>query len=452
MKKNDIVITDIISFSSEGYGIGKIDEYVLFVPYTCTGDKVKVKIINVKKNILFCKVEEFIEKSDSHSEPSCGSYKQCGGCTLLHINYNKQLEFKKTKVEDAIRRIGKLDVKVHDVCPSDCTGYRNKTLIPVGLDKNGKITCGFFRRKSHDIIDMDNCIIQDKSADEICKAVISWMYEYDIKPYDFKTNKGIVRHIYIRKAFSSGKMMAGVVANADKLPFEKELAEKLAENPDVVSVICNVNKKATNVILGEKTNILYGEEYLEDTLLDKTFKIGSLSFYQINRNQTENLYSKAKELLKLTENDVLYDIYCGIGTIGICIGDNVKKIIGVEIIPEAVELAKENALLNGIINSEYFVGKAENMSFPDNEKPTAVVIDPPRKGCDKKMIDTLLELSPEKICYISCDPATLARDLKIFSESGKYKIGDVYPFDMFPNTEHVEAVVLLQQLSLPDGK
>ncbi len=445
MKKNDFVTTDIVSYSSEGVGIGKIDEYVLFVPYTCIGDRVKVKILKIKKNILYCKAYEFINKASSHIEPVCNCYDKCGACSLLHMNYPSQLELKRNKVSEAIKRIGKLNLFVHPVTPSKNKEYRNKVLIPVGESESGELVFGFYRRKSHNIIKMNKCVIQDNVINKICNAVIDWMSEHSVKPYDYETGKGTVRHIYIRKAYGNNTIMAGVVANRQTIPFKNELVSILTSIPEVVSVIHNVNLTGTNVILGEKTNILWGEEYLQDTLLNKKFLIGSLSFYQINRAQTEKLYSKAGELLSLNENDILYDIYCGIGTIGICLGEKAKKIIGVEVVQEAVELARKNAELNGIKNYEYFVGKAEEISFSDKDKPTAVVIDPPRKGCDSALIDTLLELKPEKICYISCDCATLARDLKIFSESGLYSIGDIYPFDMFPNTEHVECCVLLSK-------
>lgn len=445
MKKNDFTVTDIVSMSSDGIGIGKIEQYVLFVPFTCIGDKVKVKILKVKNNIVYCKVHEYIEYSDAHREPPCNCYDKCGACSLLHISYEKQLEFKKSKVEEAIKRIGKLSLDVAPVKPSAESGYRNKVLVPVGTSENGELIYGFFRKKSHNIIKMEKCVIQDKIVAVICDKVIDWMKKYNIKPYDFDTGTGIIRHIYIRKAFSKNTVMAGVVANCNNLPFEKELVDTLTEIPEIISIIHNVNQINTNVILGSKTKVLWGDEYLTDTLLGKKFYIGSLSFYQINPIQTDNLYRKAGELLKLNKNDILYDIYCGIGTIGICLGDNVKKIIGVEVVPEAVELARKNAKINNIENFEYLTGKAEEITFSGKDKPTAVVIDPPRKGCDAELIDTLLKLKPEKICYISCDCATLARDLKIFNESGLYDIGNVYPFDMFPNTEHVECCVLLSR-------
>lgn len=452
MKKNDILIIEIVSMSSEGMGIGKNDEYVFFVPYTYIGDIVKVKILKIKKHLVYCKVIEFMEKSEFHSNFLCDNYIKCGGCSLLHIKYEKQLEFKKTKVCDAIKRIGKLDVKVHDVTPSNEFGYRNKVLVPVGEDSEGNNVYGFFRRKSHDITDTAGCLIQDKCVNEICEKILSWMNDFGIKAYNAETGNGTVRHIYVRKAFSTGKMMAGVVAAKKEFKGKSELPSYLCDIDGVSSVILNYNPEKTNVILGKETFVLHGEEYLTDSLLGKEFLIRSLSFYQINREQTERLYKKAGELLQLTYDDVLYDIYCGIGTIGICLGDNVKKVIGAEIIPEAVELAKINANKNNIADYEYIVGKAEDISFVDKEHPTAVVIDPPRKGCDEKLIETLLKLKPDKICYISCDCATLARDLKIFKDIGEYIIGDIYPFDMFPNTEHVECCVLLQRPSLPDGK
>lgn len=452
MQKNEYFDVEIISMSSDGAGVCRIDGTVVFVPFALVGDFLKVKILKVKKNIAFGKIAEVIRPSEFRVNPSCGSFGKCGGCSLLHMTYESQLEYKRNKVSEAIKRIGKLNVDIEKTVPSEPFGYRNKALIPVGKDKEGKLCAGFYRRQTHDIIPFEKCVIENDVVSVICKKVTEWMEETETAPYDSETGKGCVRHIYIRRAELDNKIMCGIVTSTEKLKNEGLLIEKLASVEGVSSVINNINKEKTNVILGNNTQVLWGEKYLTDTLLGKEFIIGSMSFYQINRNQCERLYKKAGELLQLTENDVLYDIYCGIGTIGISLGDKVKKLIGVEIVPEAVELARINAERNGIKNAEYYVGKAENMSFEGDEKPTAVVIDPPRKGCDPALIETLLKLEPEKICYISCDPATLARDLKIFSESGKYSIGTVYPFDMFPQTEHVEAVVLLQRLSLPDGK
>lgn len=443
MRKNECFEVEIVSMSSDGSGVARVDGTVVFVPFALPGDLLEIKILKVKNNIAFGKIAEVIKASPLRVAPLCSDFGKCGGCSLMHMSYQGQLEYKKQKVCDAIKRIGKLEAEVENVVCSDEEGYRNKALVPVSYDEEGNICAGFYRRRTHDIIPFEKCVIENSSVGQICECVLKWMKEENIKPYNQETGKGTIRHIYFRRAALEGKIMCGVVSAFEKLPAEEKLADMLFEIPGVSSVINNINKEKTNVILGNRTKVIRGEKYLKDVLLGKEFSIGSLSFYQINRNQCERLYSKAGELLNLNEHDILYDIYCGIGTIGICLGDKVKKLVGVEIVPEAVKLAKLNAEVNGYKNAEYYVGKAEDMTFEENEKPTAVVIDPPRKGCDPALIETLLSLEPERICYISCDPATLARDLKIFAESGKYKIGKVYPFDMFPQTEHVECCVLL---------
>lgn len=448
MNKNDIVNLEIISITSEGHGVAKDGEYVYFVPYAIMGETVSVRILKIKKNIVYCRLLEVLIPSPFRREPECADFFKCGGCSLLNIDYNKQLEMKLQKVNDAIRRIGKIDYNVSKIIPSDKTyGYRNKALIPVSEDKEGNIICGFYRTRTHDVINMNECQIQDPDAFRVVYAVRKWMEEYKIKPYNEKDGTGFVRHIFFRKGIHTAEIMAGIVTFNKKTPHIDKLKNIIIENvPEVTSVIVNINNKKTNVILGDEILTLHGEKYITDKILNKTFKIGSLSFFQVNPYNVGNLYQAAIDMLSPEKDDVLFDIYCGIGTIGICASHKVKEVIGVEIIPEAIELAKENAKINNADNCTFYTGKAEEIIFKlieNNNRPTAVILDPPRSGCDKTLIDEIIKLKPEKICYVSCDVATLARDLNIFKESGQYNINEIIACDMFPNTPHVECCVLL---------
>ncbi len=448
MKKNDIKKLNIISVTSEGNGVAKEEEYVFFVPYALVGEEVNVKILKIKKNIVYTKLIEVLKPSPNRITPLCDNFYKCGGCTYLNMNYENQLEYKLKKINDALERIGKLDIKANYIIPSPViSGYRNKALIPVSKDLSGNIICGFFKNRTHNVIDMEECYIQDKDAFGVVKTVKEWMNKFNIEPYDEINHKGLIRHIYYRKGVHTGDIMAGIVSYNKSIPHLNELTDMLLENiSSVKSVILNINDKHTNVILGEKTITLYGTPYITDKICGLTFKIGSLSFFQVNPCNVGNLYNKAIEFLNLNKNDILFDIYCGIGTIGLSAANKVKEVIGVEIIPEAVEYARENANINNITNAIFYTGKAEDVIYKMEEEqntPTAIILDPPRAGCDKSLICEIIKLKPEKICYVSCDPATLARDLKIFSESGEYKIKEVIGCDMFPNTFHVESVALL---------
>lgn len=457
MNKNEIIKLNIVSVTSEGFGVAKNNEFVFFVPYAIEGEEVNARILKVKKNIVYCRLVEVITPSPARITPECEIFHKCGGCSYLNINYEKQLEYKLKKINDALMRIGKLDICADGIIPSPVLrNYRNKALIPVASDKDGNIVCGFFRNRTHDVIDMNGCLIQDKDAFKVTECIKKWMNEFNIQPYDEKTHTGMIRHVFFRKGIHTGEIMAGIVSYKENIPHLEELKQILIDSVcNISSIIVNINNKNTNVILGDKVNVIYGKEYISDKILNLTFNIGSKSFFQVNPYNVENLYSKAISLMELNENDIVFDIYCGIGTIGLCTAEKVKEVIGVEVIPEATRYADENAKLNGFTNAKFYTGKAEDVIYKmieENNRPTAVFLDPPRAGCEKSLIEEIIKLKPEKICYVSCDVATLARDLKIFEDSGLYKVKSVTGCDMFPETYHVETVALLQQLSLPDGK
>lgn len=448
MNKNEILKLNIVSVTSEGFGVAKENGFVFFVPYAIEGEEVLARVLKIKKNIIYCRLEEVITRSSSRITPECDVFPKCGGCSYLHMNYDKQLEYKLKKINDALDRIGKLDIKADEIIPSPVIyNYRNKALIPVSSDKDGNIICGFYRNHTHDAIDMSTCLIQDKDAFKIADCIKKWMNEFKISPYDEKTQTGTVRHIYFRKGIHTGEVMAGIVSYKENIPHLEELKQILLESvKNISSIIVNINNKNTNVILGDIIKVIYGKEYISDKICNLTFNIGSKSFFQVNPYNVENLYSKALSLMELNENDIVFDIYCGIGTIGLCTAKKVKEVIGVEIIPEATRFAEENAKLNGFENTKFYTGKAEDVIYKmieENNRPTAVFLDPPRAGCKKSLIEEIIKLKPEKICYVSCDVATLARDLRIFEDSGIYKVMSATGCDMFPETYHVECVVRL---------
>lgn len=453
MNKNDIKKLNIVSVTSEGFGVAKENEFVYFVPFAIEGEEVTVKILKIKKNVVYCKLVEVNTPSPYRVNPGCSHFSKCGGCSYLNISYDKQLDYKQKKVNDALKRIGKLEIETEKIIPSPVIfNYRNKALIPVSCDKNKNIICGFYRNRTHDVIDTSDCLIQDKDAFLIADTVKKWMTDFNIKPFDEISKKGLIRHIYFRKGIKTNEIMAGIVSFSENVPHLDELKNYLLSyHTHIKSIILNINDKITNVILGSKVKVLYGTPYITDIICGVTFKIGSNSFFQVNPYNVENLYLKAITSLELNKDDILFDIYCGIGTIGLCAADKVKEIIGVEVVPEAIKYANENAKLNDIKNAKFYVGKAEELIYKmieENNRPTKIILDPPRSGCEKSLIDEIIKLNPEKISYVSCDAATLARDLKYFEDSGKYKVDKVTACDMFPNTFHVESVALLVQTDL----
>lgn len=447
IKKNDEYIVEIIDNGYQGEGIAKIDGMTVFIDNVLKGEKVKIKILKVLKSQCYAKMLEIIEKSQSRNNSDCSSYSKCGGCNLRHMNYQETLKLKKSIVETNLKKSGIDGVEV-----KNCIGmenpynYRNKLQYPVGMSKEGPVM-GVFAKRSHRIIPNENCNIQNKLTQAIAKDVFQFIVENNIPVYNEENGTGEIRHIYLRIGVKTNEVMLVLVTNQRKITKEKELVAFITNKyKEIKTIVKNINTKSTNVILGQKNETLFGDGYIKDELLGVTFKISPMSFYQVNPIQTEKLYTIAIEGANLTGEETIFDLYCGIGTIGICASKYVQKIYGIETVPEAIEDAKENAKINKIENAEFIVGNVEDV-LPEfvrknKTKPDAVFIDPPRKGCDKKVIETLLEVEPQKIVYISCNPATLARDLKMLE--AKYEIKEVTPVDMFPYTSHVECVSVLK--------
>ena len=451
VEKNKEYIFDIISQGYEGEGIAKIDnKYPIFIEGALKGEKVKVRIVKVNKNFAYGKLMEVLEASEERVNPPCAIYKRCGGCKLQHASYKAQLDFKWDRVKDCVSKIGKLDPSIvkYPLGMEEPWKYRNKVQLPIGLI-NGEVKIGFFAPRSHDIIDMESCLIQDEIGDKVVKLTREWIEKFNIRPYNVDgeyDEKGVVRHIMIRRGFTTNEVMVVLVTNGEKLPHKEEFVDLMVKNiPGIKSVIQNINSKKTNVILGLESKTLWGEDTISDYIGDFRFNISPLSFFQVNPTQTEVLYGKALEYANLTGNEEVFDAYCGTGTITLFLSQKAKKVYGVEIIPQAIDNAWINAKENKVENVEFFVGESE-VVIPDlinkGVKADVVVVDPPRKGCDKKLLDAITHIDAKKIVYVSCDPSTLGRDLKVLEENG-YKTLEVQPVDMFPNTAHIENVALL---------
>ena len=451
VEKNKEYIFDIISQGYEGEGIAKIDnKYPIFIEGALKGEKVKVRIVKVNKNFAYGKLMEVLEASEERVNPPCAIYKRCGGCKLQHASYKAQLDFKWDRVKDCVSKIGKLDPSIvkYPLGMENPWRYRNKVQLPIGLI-NGEVKIGFFAPRSHDIIDMESCLIQDEIGDKVVKLTREWIEKFNIRPYNVDgeyDEKGIVRHIMIRRGFTTNEVMVVLVTNGEKLPHKEEFVDLMVKNiPGIKSVIQNINLKKTNVILGLESKTLWGEDTISDYIGDFRFNISPLSFFQVNPIQTEVLYGKALEYANLTGNEEVFDAYCGTGTITLFLSQRAKKVYGVEIIPQAIDNAWINAKENKVENVEFLVGESE-VVIPDlinkGVKADVVVVDPPRKGCDKKLLDAITNIDAKKIVYVSCDPSTLGRDLQVLEENG-YKTLEVQPVDMFPNTAHIENVALL---------
>ncbi|PWX72603.1 23S rRNA (uracil(1939)-C(5))-methyltransferase RlmD [Clostridium perfringens] len=451
VEKNKEYIFDIISQGYAGEGIAKIDnKYPIFIEGALKGEKVKVRIVKVNKNFAYGKLMEVLEASEERVNPPCAIYKRCGGCKLQHASYKAQLDFKWDRVKDCVSKIGKLDPSIvkYPLGMEEPWRYRNKVQLPIGLI-NGEVKIGFFAPRSHDIIDMESCLIQDEIGDKVVKLTREWIEKFNIRPYNVDgeyDEKGIVRHIMIRRGFTTNEVMVVLVTNGEKLPHKEEFVDLMVKNiPGIKSVIQNINSKKTNVILGLESKTLWGEDTISDYIGDFRFNISPLSFFQVNPTQTEVLYGKALEYANLTGNEEVFDAYCGTGTITLFLSQKAKKVYGVEIIPQAIDNAWINAKENKVENVEFFVGESE-VVIPDlinkGVKADVVVVDPPRKGCDKKLLDAITNINAKKIVYVSCDPSTLGRDLQVLEENG-YKTLEVQPVDMFPNTSHVENVAKL---------
>lgn len=449
--KNEEYILDIVSQGYEGEGVAKIDSYPIFIEGALKGEKVKVKIVKVNKNFAYGKLLEVIEKSEGRVEPKCKYFKKCGGCKLQHMNYETQLDFKWERVKDCIKKIGGLseDLVEYPIgMEENPYKYRNKVQLPIGMDKS-KPVLGFYAPRSHDIIDIEECLIQEEDANKISKITREWIEEFNIMPafVDGKFNKkGLLRHVMIRKGFKTGEVMVVIVATRKDLKHIDELIKKLEFHVEgLKSVVLCVNAKDTNVILTPECYTLWGEDYIQDYIGDFKFNISPLSFFQVNPMQTEVLYNKALEYAELTGKETVFDAYCGTGSITLFLSQKAKKVYGVEIVEPAIINARENAKMNNVSNTEFFVGKSEEVIpklIKEGIKADVIVVDPPRKGCDIKLLKAIGETKPERVVYVSCDPSTLARDLKILDELG-YKTEKVQPVDMFPQTAHIENIAKL---------
>ena len=481
--KNDEFELEIVDLGSTGEGIGKIDGYTLFVKDALIGDKVRVKVMKTKKNYGYARMLEIIESSEYRVESECPVARQCGGCQLQHCSYEKQLSWKEEKVANCLRRIGGVPVYTEEeyrkyknaeeqqntenaaetkppiimepiLRMDKPVHYRNKAQFPVGYDKDGNPVAGFYAGRTHSIIPQTDCLIQHECNKQIVETVLEFMKKYNVTAYDEKKNRGIVRHILTRVGKATGEVMVCLVINAKKLPYSEEFVEMIKNcgiNLEIKSITVNINRENTNVILGEKIETLYGQSYIEDYIGDIKYCISPLSFYQVNPEQTKKLYQTALEFADIKEGEVVWDLYCGIGTISLFMAREASKVCGVEIVPQAIEDAKQNAKLNNITNAEFFVGAAEDVVPTQYEKSggrlraDVVTLDPPRKGCDEKLLDTVVKMAPSRIVYVSCDPGTLARDVKVLTDKG-YEVKRVRACDMFGGSFHVETVVLLSQL------
>ena len=450
-RKNDLVTLEIEDCGIDGEGIGKADGFTVFVKDAVIGDTVTAKIIKAKKNYGYGRLMEVLKPSPYRVEPKCEFARQCGGCQLQALSYDQQLVFKTNKVKGHLERIGGFtDIPMEPIIGMDeLFHYRNKAQFPVGRNKEGKIVTGFYAGRTHNIIENRDCALGVAENKEVLDRVIAHMEKYGIEPYNEATGKGLVRHVLIRYGHFTKEVMVCLILNGNKLPKEEQLVKSLCEIPGMTSITINVNKKHSNVILGEEIRLLWGQEYITDRIGDISYQISPLSFYQVNPMQTQKLYAKALEYADLHGEETVWDLYCGIGTISLFLAQKAKFVRGVEIVPAAIENAKENAKLNGLENTEFFVGKAEQVLPREYKKngvyADVIVVDPPRKGCDETLLETMIEMNPERIVYVSCDSATLARDLKYLCERG-YELRKVCPVDQFGMTVHVETVCLLSKL------
>lgn len=447
VEKNKEYIVDIIDNGFEGEGIAKIDNFTIFIPNAIKGEKIKVLIVKVLTSHAFGKILEIIKPSEHRIEEDCTTYKRCGGCNLRHVDYEETLNIKQNAVQSLVNKT--LDNKI-EVKPTWGMGnpyhYRNKLQYPIGVDKNGNPTIGVFANRTHDIIPVEKCMIQNEKAEQVAKYVIDIIKQYNLSVYDEKTGKGLMRHVVVKIGFRTNEIMVILVINGDTLPSAKDIAKDLQSVcHSVRTVVVNSNKKNTNVILGNKNTNILEEGYIEDFLGDYCFKISPLSFYQVNPVQAEALYNIAIEAANITKNDTVFDLYCGIGTISLFAAKYAKKVYGVEIVEQAIEDAKSNAKINNVDNVEFIAGDTENILSDlinvQHVIPDVVIVDPPRRGLDNTSINNILKILPKKVVYISCNPASLVRDLHMLEE--KYDISMIQPVDMFPFTSHVECVAVL---------
>ena len=467
MKKNEKIVVKIEDIGVNGEGIGKVEGYTLFVKDALIGDMVEAVITKAKKNYGYAKMLRILDASPHRVERKCPVARQCGGCQIQELSYEAQLDFKTKKVYGNLERIGGFSPEFLDTVMEPICGmeepfyYRNKAQFPIGTDKEGNIVTGFYAGRTHQIIPNMECALGVSVNQEILRIIVDFMNQNGVSAYNEENGYGLVRHVLIRYGFKTKEIMVCLVINGDKIPKSEKLVDKLAQIKGMTSITYSVNKENTNVIMGKEIGVLWGQGYITDYIGDVKYQISPLSFFQVNPVQTEKLYGFALEYAGLKGNETVWDLYCGIGTISLFLAQKAKKVYGVEIVPQAIDDARNNAKINGIENAEFFVGKAEEILpeyYAEYEKQhgekayaDVIVVDPPRKGCEETLLDTMVEMQPERIVYVSCDSATLARDLKYLCERG-YEIQKVKPVDQFPHTVHVETVVLLgNQKTKPDS-
>lgn len=448
VEKNKEYIVEILDNGYEGEGISKIDNFTIFIPNSIKGEKVRILIVKVLKSHAFGKVLEIIKSSEYRKESDCETYKRCGGCDLRHIEYEETLKMKQNAIQSLVNKTLKNKVKVEETLGMERPyNYRNKAQYPVGLDKEKNPVIGVFANRTHEIIPIKECLIQNKKSEALAKFVLSFIKKNNISIYNEETRKGLIRHIVTKIGIKTNEIMCIIVINGKNIPKEKELVTEIQKNfPEVKTIVKNINTKNTNVIMGKENINLYGDGYIKDKLGDFVFKISPLSFYQVNPIQAEKLYNIAVKEAGISKEDVVFDLYCGIGTISLFMAKYAKKVYGIEIVEDAIKDAKENSKLNNITNTEFIAGDVE-IVLDDliNKKkiiPDIIMVDPPRKGLDNKSVNNILKISPKKVVYVSCNPATLIRDLKILEE--RYDIKRIKPVDMFPFSKHVECVALLE--------
>ena len=447
VEKNKEYIVDIIDNGFEGEGIAKIEGFTIFIPNGIKGEKVKILIVKVLSSHAFGKIIEILEHSKNRIESDCSTYKRCGGCNLRHVKYEETLKMKQNAVQSLVNKTLKTKIKVEETLGMDKPyHYRNKAQYPVGMDKQGKPVIGVFANRTHEIIPIDKCFIQNEQTEKLAKFVFDYIVKNNISIYNEKTGKGLVRHIVTKIGIKTNEIMCIIVINGKEIPYEKELVNEIIKKfSNVKTIIKNINMKNTNVILGKENINLYGEGYINDILGEFTFKISPLSFYQVNPIQAEKLYKIGVEQAKISDDDIVFDLYCGIGTISLFMAQYAKKVYGIEIVEEAIEAAKENAKKNDITNTEFIAGDVEkildNLINKENIIPDIIMVDPPRRGLDNTSIENIIKIKPKKLIYISCNPATLVRDLNKLEKT--YDIQSIKPVDMFPFTSHVECVSVL---------
>lgn len=454
LNKNDEIEINIDTVSLTGSGVGRYDGMAVFVPASAVGDRLKVHIIKAKKTYAVGRIVQILSPSEDRKTDSCRAFPSCGGCAFRHMSYSSELKLKHDAVRDAFKRIGGIDIEPRDIIGAQsCERYRNKAQYPVRRE-NGELKIGFYAQRSHRVIDCRDCRLAPAEFECILEVFAGWIEEHCISVYDETSGRGLVRHIYIRKAFGTGEIMVCPVVSSDALPYTDELVGALtAAVPEIKSVVLNINSEDTNVILGDRCEVIYGKDHITDVLCGVRVRISPQSFYQVNRAQAHRLYEKAAEYAKPQKDTLLLDLYCGAGTIGLSMADRTGEVIGVETVPQAVEDAKLNARENGITNARFICADAEQAAqklLEEGRRPDVIILDPPRKGCSDGTLTAAAGMKPDRIVYVSCDPATLARDCERLAQLG-YKVKEVTPVDMFPRTAHVECVACLEKAEKESG-